>query len=98
MKLVIFDCDGVLIDSEAIYANSEIEFLSNAGIQFERRAYMEAFMGLSPEEWRAKIETAAQERNGHSLPKNFFDSLHPPFTAWRLYRSSHSLIVGNRPI
>ena len=76
MKLIIFDCDGVLINSEEIYVNSEIEFLSNAGIQFEKRAYMEAFTGLSPDEWRVKLGTAVQERNGHPLPENFFESLH----------------------
>ena len=38
MKLVIFDCDGVLINSEELYVNSEIEFLSNAGFQLEKKA------------------------------------------------------------
>jgi len=76
MKLVIFDCDGVLIDSEEIYVTSEIEFLSKAGFHVERSAYMEAFMGLSPDAWRAKIGTTARERNGHPLLENFFESLH----------------------
>ncbi len=75
MKLVIFDCDGVLINSEEIYVNSEIEFLSNAGFQLEKRAYMEAFMGLSQDDWRVKLGTAVQERSGHPLPENFFESL-----------------------
>ncbi len=75
MNLVIFDCDGVLINSEEIYISSEIHFLSDAGFHFERRAYMEAFMGLSHDDWHAKLETAAQKRNGHPLPKNFFESL-----------------------
>ena len=76
MNLVIFDCDGVLINSEEIYLTSEIEFLSKAGFQVERGAYMEAFMGLSPDAWRVKIGAAARERNGHPLPENFFESLH----------------------
>ncbi len=76
MKLVIFDCDGVLINSEEICVNSEIEFLSNAGFQLEKRAYMEAFMGLSSDEWRVKLGTTVQERIGHTLPENFFESLH----------------------
>jgi HAD superfamily hydrolase (TIGR01509 family) len=75
MKLVIFDCDGVLINSEEIYVSSEIQFLSEAGFHFERRAYMEAFMGLSHIDWHAKLETAAQKRNGHPLPEDFFESL-----------------------
>jgi HAD superfamily hydrolase (TIGR01509 family) len=76
MKLVIFDCDGVLINSEEICVNSEIEFLSNAGFQIAKRAYMEAFMGLSQDDWRVKLGTAVQERIGHPLPENFFESLH----------------------
>jgi HAD superfamily hydrolase (TIGR01509 family) len=76
MELVIFDCDGVLIDSERIYIDSEIQFLSDAGFHFERRAYMEAFMGLSHNDWHAKLETTAQERNGQPLPEDFFESLH----------------------
>ena len=76
MELVIFDCDGVLVNSEQIYIDSEIEFLSDAGLQFEPRAYMEAFMGLSPDAWRVKLETTAQERSGRPLPEDFFESLH----------------------
>jgi len=79
MKLVIFDCDGVLINSEEIYVDSEIEFLANAGVEFERSSYMETFMGLSPDAWRVKIGTAARDRNGHPLLENFFESLHPTF-------------------
>ncbi len=75
MKLVIFDCDGVLVNSETIYVKSELEFLSDAGFQFGRKAYMEAFMGLSHNDWHAKLETAAQKRNGHPLPEDFFESL-----------------------
>ncbi len=75
MKLVIFDCDGVLINSEEIYVISEIEFLSKAGFPIEKRAHMEAFMGLSYDDWRVKLGAAVQERHGHPLPENFFESL-----------------------
>lgn len=80
MKLVIFDCDGVLINSEEIYVDSEIEFLSKAGFQIEKKAHMEAFMGLSYDDWRVKLGAAVQERNGHPLPENFFESLHTYIT------------------
>ncbi len=76
MKLVIFDCDGVLINSEEIYIDSEVEFLSNAGFLMEKRAYMAAFMGLSNDDWRMKVEAAVQQRNGRPLTENFFESLH----------------------
>ena len=70
MKLVIFDCDGVLINSEDIYVNSEIEFLSNAGVQFEKRAYMEAFMTVSwpwlPKSRPQQAGRGLDERPGHA--------------------------------
>lgn len=75
MKLVIFDCDGVLINSEEIYVDSEIEFLSKAGFQIEKAVHMEAFMGLAYDDWRVKLGAAVQERNGRPLPENFFESL-----------------------
>ncbi len=75
MKLVIFDCDGVLINSEEIYVDSELEFLSNAGFQYERKAYMAAFMGLSDEDWRVKMEATLRQRKSQPLPGNFFESL-----------------------
>ena len=76
MKLVIFDCDGVLVNSETIYVKSELEFLTNAGYQFGRKAYMETFMGLSDDDWQVKLETTLQERKDHPIPENFFESLH----------------------
>ena len=75
MNLAIFDCDGVLINSEEIYLDSEIEFLSRAGFQLEKRAYMAAFMGISDADWRVKIDAAVRERTGRPLPENFFESL-----------------------
>ena len=75
MKLVIFDCDGVLVNSETIYVKSELEFLSDAGFQFGRKAYMEAFMGLSDEDWRVKLGATLRQRKGQPLPGHFFESL-----------------------
>ncbi len=38
--LIIFDCDGVLIDSELLSNRSEVEFLKSFGIEFELSDYM----------------------------------------------------------
>ncbi len=35
IELVIFDCDGVLIDSEVLANSSEVEFLKEFGIEIE---------------------------------------------------------------
>ncbi len=76
MKLIIFDCDGVLVNSEEIYIAAELEFLAGIGASFERGPYMQAFMGLSPRMWRGKLEPAVEANIGKALPADFFDRLH----------------------
>ncbi|RUZ77589.1 HAD family phosphatase [Mesorhizobium sp. M7A.F.Ca.US.006.01.1.1] len=74
MKLIIFDCDGVLVNSEEIYQAAELEYLTAAGITFEPGAYTQAFMGLSPAMWQAKLEAIGQER-AKPLSPRFFEQL-----------------------
>lgn len=45
--LIIFDCDGVLIDSELLANHSEVEFLKSFGIEFDLYDYMARFVGKS---------------------------------------------------
>jgi HAD superfamily hydrolase (TIGR01509 family) len=73
--MVIFDCDGVLVDSEAIYIDAELEFLAAAGLPFERRAYMRTFMGLAADEWRARVGAEIAARTGRPPAVDFFASL-----------------------
>ena len=46
MSLVIFDCDGVLVESEAIYLFVEMEFLAEVGLSVDRKDYIRQFMGM----------------------------------------------------
>ncbi|HSK95058.1 MAG TPA: hypothetical protein VK891_00440, partial [Euzebyales bacterium] len=68
VEAVIFDCDGVLVDSEAIYIAAELEYLAGAGLHFERTAYVEAFLGLSPAEWRQRLSDEMVARTGRPPP------------------------------
>ena len=83
MTLVIFDCDGVLVDSEAIYIDAEIEFLNSHGLQFERDAYIREFMGVAPDEWEAKLSVSLTEILGNEPQVGFFETFHE-FTLSRL--------------
>lgn len=47
MEAVIFDMDGVIIDSEYAYFESEYETLKEAGVE-ETKEYFHKFMGTSP--------------------------------------------------
>lgn len=75
VDLIIFDCDGVLVDSEAIYITAELELLANAGLRLDRMSYMRDFMGLSPDVWKVKLEALMLEHIGRGLPKTFFQDL-----------------------
>lgn len=55
IRAVIFDCDGVLIDSELLANQAEVEALSTIGATFTPEAYMARFMGLSDAAARALL-------------------------------------------
>ena len=63
-ELIIFDCDGVLIDSEVIAARIEAEELTALGIPITAEAVTRRFLGVSDKDMRAAIEGDI----GHRLP------------------------------
>jgi HAD superfamily hydrolase (TIGR01509 family) len=75
VEMVVFDCDGVLIDSETIYVDAELRFLARAGVRYDRATYIRTYMGLSPGEWRERLSVHVPERTGRPLPGDFFDAL-----------------------
>lgn len=71
IDLVIFDCDGVLVDSEGI-ANTELRnALCEQGLDMTLEQVLETFVGLS----MSRVVTISQERLGHALPTDFLDRL-----------------------
>lgn len=67
MKLVIFDCDGVLVDSEIIVCGAEAEALSAIGFEISRERVVERFAGMPSEAMYKIIEAEL----GHALPADF---------------------------
>jgi HAD superfamily hydrolase (TIGR01509 family) len=65
--LVIFDCDGVLVDSEARSNQVLAEELARLGIHLSLRETMDVFMGRS---WKSCVAEVA-ERLGHAPPASF---------------------------
>ncbi|OQM74729.1 HAD family hydrolase [Manganibacter manganicus] len=54
--LVIFDCDGVLVDSEIIAARVEADLLTSAGYDISAEEISEAYAGLTFKDILIKIE------------------------------------------
>ena len=70
-QLVIFDCDGVLVDSEVIFARILGACLSTAGFPATADDALRFGLGKNRESLTAAIES----RFGRVLPGNFFDVL-----------------------
>jgi HAD superfamily hydrolase (TIGR01509 family) len=57
IDLVIFDCDGVLVDSEVISCRAHAEILTRHGYPITPEQMLERFLGVSDREARQTIET-----------------------------------------
>jgi HAD superfamily hydrolase (TIGR01509 family) len=66
-KAVIFDCDGVLVDSEKLALEVELEVLAELGLTFDRDDYVLRFMGLSNDAFHAAMDEDGQKRLGRSI-------------------------------
>jgi HAD superfamily hydrolase (TIGR01509 family) len=68
-ELVIWDCDGCLVDSEALLKTAEVEALHAAGFKdMTEDDCNRLFSGYAPEAGAARFE----EEFGQQLPKDFF--------------------------
>ncbi|WP_406364083.1 HAD family hydrolase [Streptomyces sp. NBC_01579] len=67
VELVIFDCDGVLVDSERICVKVDAMITADLGCTFTEAEIVERFVGSSDEVYTAAVE----ERLGRRLEKNW---------------------------
>jgi HAD superfamily hydrolase (TIGR01509 family) len=86
IRLVIFDCDGVLVDSERISVRIDVVVLAELGWVMTEADVVERFMGRTDEYMAAEIEAHL----GRPLPANWEE----PFK--RLYREAFE--AGLKPV
>ena len=67
LDLVIFDCDGVLVDSEVISCRAHAATLTRHGYPITDEQVLQRFLGVSDREARLIIETEM----GRKLPDDF---------------------------
>ncbi len=78
LRLVIFDCDGVLVDSERIAVRIDARVLAELGWPLSEEEVIERFVGRSHEHMVAEIEANLRRR----LPADWENAFH------RLYREA----------
>jgi HAD superfamily hydrolase (TIGR01509 family) len=86
IDLVIFDCDGVLVDSEVISCRAHAETLSRHGYPITPEQVLRRFLGVSDREARLAIEGEM----GRELPHDFEAEMKQ--AALRLYEEHLHLI------
>ena len=73
VELVIFDCDGVLVDTERIAIKVDVQVLASFGWILTEQDVVERFVGRTDEYMTAQIEAHL----GRPLPKNWDDEFTP---------------------
>ncbi|MEU4847992.1 HAD family hydrolase [Streptomyces gilvosporeus] len=66
-RLVIFDCDGVLVDSETLSSHAMREMVAEEGLDFSLEQALEFLRGRKVAEWVQQLE----DRLGRALPADF---------------------------
>jgi HAD superfamily hydrolase (TIGR01509 family) len=66
-ELIIFDCDGVLVNSEPISIRVDAAVLAEVGLHLSEREIIDRYVGRSPSVMRDAIEAHL----GHPLPEDW---------------------------
>jgi HAD superfamily hydrolase (TIGR01509 family) len=72
IDLVIFDCDGVLVDSEALANEVLARLLTEAGLSTTTEEAMATYVGLS----MPSVVALAEERLGAAMPDDLVERYH----------------------
>jgi HAD superfamily hydrolase (TIGR01509 family) len=67
----IFDCDGVLVDSEKLALEVELAALAELGMHADLDDYMARCLGLTGPEWYTQVERDYFAVHNRSLPSEF---------------------------
>ncbi len=70
-EAVIFDCDGVLVNSEALGIDIERKALATFGLHYEHKDFLTRFMGLSDDDFLKALDADRQSQLGEALPDHF---------------------------
>ncbi|MGB7406700.1 MAG: HAD-IA family hydrolase [Pacificimonas sp.] len=76
LEALIFDSDGVLVDSEAIHIAVEQELLAEIGLKYDHSVYLSRFVGLSNADFYSELAEDFSENMGGEFPSDFAIRLH----------------------
>jgi len=72
-EAVIFDCDGVLVDSEVLAVEVELMSLAEIGLTYDEEEFKARFMGMSTPAFYDALDADHRAQRGRPLPEGFRD-------------------------
>lgn len=72
---VIFDCDGVLVNTETIVIGIELDAMAELGVRYERDAFIRTYLGCSEADFEAGLNADHRAVHGTGLPDGFFEAM-----------------------
>jgi len=75
MKAVIFDCDGVLVDSEILAVRVGLRAVKELDLSYSEDEYIHRFLGTTMDAYFKKVDEDHREAHGTPVPAGFFETL-----------------------
>lgn len=92
ISALIFDCDGVLVDSEILAHEVEIATLAEFGLDYELAEFRDRFMGMSNKAFYAALDGDARQRLGRSIMPEIGEIMHARYA--RVMRERLKAVPG----
>lgn len=73
---VIFDCDGVLVDSEVLALEVEVVLLAEIGLTYDPAEYRRRFLGMHDHAFYEALDADYRALTGRPLPGGFLERTH----------------------
>lgn len=70
---IIFDCDGVLVNSEALVIDVERRFLADLGLVYDDVEYLTRFVGTSETDFVTALQADHADRGTGRFPDDFLE-------------------------
>lgn len=89
---IIFDCDGVLVDSEQITIELEVEMLARLGLHYEVADFAKRFIGMMDRDFHEHIKLDFAALNRGPLPADFAEAMEAE--KWQRFRVELKPVPG----
>ena len=91
-KAIIFDCDGVLVDSEQITIELEVELLARLGLHYTAEKFAKRFIGMMDRDFHEHIKRDYATLNKGPLPADFSATMEAE--KWQRFRAELKPVPG----